>query len=501
MNQYIKPILGAVAALALYSCGSKPAQQTPTTQVPTQDEKPTGELAELLEEIDIQDLGNDIQVFTTKIGNDPNKHNLTISFPITKESYINEAEAAFSQKFIDEFKQEAQRLGDSATAAIDYNQHFEVVYPQVGAQTFLYTRSISNGNNYDDQLFVRIYDTERKTRLNPIDLFSSPEAFTAFSKEAKKLAQEAVRKCLKSSKSFANEQEREQAWMNLQEQIEDGLQPTNENYDGLYFASNERWYLLLDKYQIASGDLGSFEIEVPEEMIVPYLDKRLSTALLLAAAPIIEGETHSAMIEETLSPEEGKAPRVALTFDDGPSVYTEKLLDILLKEEVKATFFVIGKSAAVQSKTIQRMGAEGHIIGNHSYDHKNFAKISLEEAQHQIELTDRIIEQALNQKPPYFRFPYGAYTQDKLALIKRPVIGWNVDPLDWKYKDAERVAAEMCKAKDGAIILGHDIHKTTVEAIPQVIRTLKSKGYRFVSLDELFKGKNIKPNKVYTSGK
>ncbi len=86
-------------------------------------------------------------------------------------------------------------------------------------------------------------------------------------------------------------------------------------------------------------------------------------------------------------------------------------------------------------------------------------------------------------------------------LVNRPIIGWNIDPLDWKYRDAEKVAAEMSKASANAIILAHDIHKTTVEAIPQVIRNLKAKGYRIVTLDELFAGKSVQNNKVYSSGK
>ena len=152
--------------------------------------------------------------------------------------------------------------------------------------------------------------------------------------------------------------------------------------------------------------------------------------------------------------QDSKTSCVALIFDDGPSVYTSKLLDILKEEDVKATFFILGKSAAVQKQTLRRMAQEGHNIGNHSYDHKDFSKISTEEATKQISLTDDIAEEITGSKPYYFRFPYGAYTKDKLLLVNRPVISWNVDPLDWKYRDAERIATEMSKASANAIILG-----------------------------------------------
>ncbi|SUB78465.1 Bifunctional xylanase/deacetylase precursor [Porphyromonas macacae] len=88
-----------------------------------------------------------------------------------------------------------------------------------------------------------------------------------------------------------------------------------------------------------------------------------------------------------------------------------------------------------------------------------------------------------------------------MTLVNKPIIGWNIDPLDWKYRNVEKVTAEMSKAQPNAIILGHDIHKTTVDAIPGVIRNLKAKGYRIVTLDELFDGKQVKNNHIYNSRK
>ena len=196
-----------------------------------------------------------------------------------------------------------------------------------------------------------------------------------------------------------------------------------------------------------------------------------------------------------------KVPCVALTFDDGPSVYTSELLDALKEENVKATFFVLGKSASIQKNTLKRMAEEGHNIGNHSYDHKDFRKISDEEALKQIRLTDEIVESITGEKPKYFRFPYGAHTDANLEMVGRPVIMWNVDPMDWKYREVGHVAEAMSKTAPQGIVLAHDIHKTTVQAIPQVIKNLKKQGYHIVSLDNLFRHKELKSGQKYANGK
>ncbi|MBB3894533.1 polysaccharide deacetylase family protein [Bacteroides pyogenes] len=493
---------GALCLLLVAGCGSKQSSKSVSEADTVLDSVEVTQLSELTEEITLNDSDEDIQVFTMRIGNDPDKSHLTVSFPITKYRFVNEYEQNFSQKFIDEFKNEVKKYGDNATSALDFNQHFEIKYRSDELLIFLYARSTSHGNNYEDTFHASMFDLKNKKRVSPADLFENNEAFADFASEMRGMAEKAVREKLDQSDAFANEEERETVWQNMLADIEEGTQPTEENYDALFFDENKQWYVIFDKYQIANGSMGSFTIKIPRPVIDKYLKKTFAS--LFVESKKVEEEIVVATPprpQPTPSAEDLQAPCVALTFDDGPSVYTARLLDILKAENVKATFFVLGKSAAVQKQTMRRMAEEGHNIGNHSYDHKNFAKISVEEAQRQITLTDDIAQEITGGKPGYFRFPYGAYTNDKLALVNRPVIAWNIDPLDWKYRDAERVASEMSKASPNAIILGHDIHKTTVEAIPAVIRNLKAKGYRIVTLDELFANKQIKNNHIYNSGK
>ncbi|MDO4704584.1 polysaccharide deacetylase family protein [Tannerella sp.] len=499
-------LMGALASLFLMGCGSRQAKEAAADNNATTDTTEITQLSELTEELTLNDSDEDIQVFTMKIGNDPNKSHLTTSFPVTRYDFVNEHERDFSQQFIDEFKSEAAKFDDNATSAADFNQHFEVKYRSEELMVFLYARSKSLGNNYDDTFVASMFDLKNGKHISTAELFKDQAAFEAFASDMRELAAKAVREKLNESKNFANQQERETVWMEMLPDIDEGTAANEQNYDALFFDENREWYVIFDKYQIASGAMGSFTIKIPQSVIDKYVNKKFSSLFTkskqteeASVAPAIPPRPQPTA--EAKDSKDPKAPCVALTFDDGPSVYTARLLDILKEENVKATFFVIGKSAAVQKQTLRRMAEEGHNIGNHSYDHKNFAKISLDEARRQITLTDEITRETTGSNPAYFRFPYGAYTNDKLTLVNRPIIGWNIDPLDWKYRDAERVAAEMSKASAHAIILAHDIHKTTVDAIPQVIRNLKAKGYRIVTLDELFAGKPVENNKVYNSGK
>ncbi|KGO01034.1 polysaccharide deacetylase family protein [Porphyromonas sp. COT-290 OH3588] len=507
MKRYNTLLFGVLALFLMASCGSRQSGDSSASadSLASADVVEVTDLATLTEDLTLDDTDEDVQVFTMKIGNDPERSHLTVSFPFTKYEFINERERNLSQQFIDEFRAEVAQLSQESTATLDYNQHFEVKYRGDSFIVFLYTRSTSRGNNYDDSSYASIFDLEHRRVVSIADLFVDEDAFEGFASEMRAAASEAVRLRLMQSKDFGSEHERQTVWVEMQSGIEEGTLAVDANYDALFFDHEGNWYVTFDKYQIASGSMGTFTVPVPSWVVRRYVHpdilRRLGRSLEPDAPQEIADLEKPEEAARPLTDDDSSASRVALTFDDGPSVYTPRLLDILKQEGVKATFFVLGKSAAVQKQTMKRMVEEGHNIGNHSYDHKNFAKISVEEARRQIGRTDEIVGEVAGQRPSYFRFPYGAYTQDKLTLVNRPIMGWSVDPLDWKYKDADRVALEMSKAGPNAIVLAHDIHKTTIEAIPQVIRNLKAKGYRIVTLDELFAGRTLKNNQVYSSGK
>ncbi|GIM50242.1 polysaccharide deacetylase family protein [Capnocytophaga stomatis] len=492
--------ISLLVALVFSACNNTKTK-TNSSAENTESNTEITEFIPLPEETIVTNSEDDIQVYTVKIGNDPEKSHLTASFPITAYDFVNQNERAFTETLVNEFKQTFKEdQNQESVSSLDFNQHFEVKYHTEDFMIFLHERNVSYGNTYDDSFVASVFDLKNKKKLQPEDFFKSKESFEQFTQEIKNIARDLLKKRVQESPNYANDDERNEVIQSLEEALTEGTLPTEKNYDALFFDEKGDWYVLFDKYQIASGSMENFSVKIPQNIIEKYV---ADTFLKIFKKEEVTAQISDVNISEPVYSEVdcSKVPCVALTFDDGPSVYTSQLLDVLKEESVKATFFVLGKSASVQKQTLKRMAEEGHNIGNHSYDHKDFRKISDEEALRQIKLTDDIVAGITGEKPRYFRFPYGAHTKENLAMVGRPVIMWNVDPLDWKYREASRVAEAMSKTSPQGIILAHDIHKSTVQAIPQVIKNLKAQGYQIVSLDDLFRQKDLKNGQKYSSGK
>lgn len=178
---------------------------------------------------------------------------------------------------------------------------------------------------------------------------------------------------------------------------------------------------------------------------------------------------------------------IALTFDDGPHrEYTKKLLDGLKKRDIKATFFLVGENIAGNEDLVKRMGDEGHLIGTHCFSHVDLAKKPLDDACEQIFKTNNLIEGITGRSPTYIRPPYGSWSRDLEECIDMTPVPWDVDPLDWKSQNTQKVVRHIIKNADKhEVILLHDVFGTSVEAALEVIDTLEEQGYTFVTVDEL----------------
>jgi len=193
-----------------------------------------------------------------------------------------------------------------------------------------------------------------------------------------------------------------------------------------------------------------------------------------------------------------------MTFDDGPhATNTPKLLDLAAKKHIKLTFFLIGQNAAANPQLVKREVAEGHEVGNHSWTHPNLAKMSDDAVRAELQKTDDVISQAIGFRPKYLRPPYGELTSKQRIWVHNEfgykIILWDVDPLDWKRPGPSVVAHRIISAtRPGSIILSHDIHAPTIEAMPEVFDTLLAKGFKFVTVSELLamdKGGSRPPEK------
>ncbi|MBQ0037769.1 MAG: polysaccharide deacetylase family protein [Clostridiales bacterium] len=186
---------------------------------------------------------------------------------------------------------------------------------------------------------------------------------------------------------------------------------------------------------------------------------------------------------------------VALTFDDGPSdKYTERLLDGLKDRGVHATFFVIGNLVECNEELVQRMAAEGHQVGNHSYDHAQLNRIQTAQALEDLQRCDDLLCRVLGQGTYWVRPPYGLISDVELSDVSAPLVCWSVDTRDWELKNVDQVLDIILRETgDGDIILMHDQYKTSVEAALRAVDRLTAQGVRFVTVEELFAIKAIEP--------
>jgi len=196
-------------------------------------------------------------------------------------------------------------------------------------------------------------------------------------------------------------------------------------------------------------------------------------------------------------------PMVALTFDDGPSKHTDRLLDIFAANGGKGTFFVVGNIIDNRPETLKRTVAEGHEVAGHSWDHRQLTKVTGEDLINQIMSTRAKIYDLTGIDTSVLRPPYGSYNDEVKQVCKDLgviIVNWSVDTLDWKYKDADTIYNTiMAEVNDGDIILCHDLHGTTVDAMEMVIPALIEKGYQLVTVSELLEasGKEITAGSVY----
>ena len=200
---------------------------------------------------------------------------------------------------------------------------------------------------------------------------------------------------------------------------------------------------------------------------------------------------------------------IALTFDDGPSTDetngTSDLLDLLEQYDSKATFFCLGNRLNDESAPLlKRMVELGCEIGNHSYDHTQLTRLDAQGVRDQIDKTNELIKKYSGKDCRLIRPPYGDANNDIVpANVSQPFIMWDMDTLDWKTKNAASVISLVEKYKeqdwDGAVILMHDIHPTTIEACKTIIPELVNDGYQLVTISELayLKGVKLEPGKSY----
>lgn len=216
---------------------------------------------------------------------------------------------------------------------------------------------------------------------------------------------------------------------------------------------------------------------------------------------IVKERAHKAKEELQAKREADKGKkRIALTFDDGPRAgETNRVLDLLKQYNAKGTFFILGSNVSGNEDLIKRMVSEGHQLGNHSWSHPNLTKLSPEEITQEVQKAAKAIREASGGIDAWIlRPPYGSFDSKVSTYGKLPAVNWSIDTLDWQTRDSAAIF-DVVKtyARDGGIILMHDIHPTSVDALPDILKFLSAEGYEMVTVDELRHHEPLRWDTVY----
>ncbi|GEM02261.1 Peptidoglycan/xylan/chitin deacetylase, PgdA/CDA1 family [Halolactibacillus halophilus] len=269
----------------------------------------------------------------------------------------------------------------------------------------------------------------------------------------------------------------------LQEWIE------STDFSNLYL-SRDAITFKFDKYEVTAGAAGSPEVAIPLNDAGPFLKEEWLKKLKVDEPTEKNLETDNVSAGEKEEDDQLISidkKKVALTFDDGPhSENTLKALQLLAEYDMKATFFMLGSRIDFYPDLVKEVFNQGHEIGNHTWNHKQLTKISDAAIKEEINSVNQKLKDIIGESATVFRPPYGATNDHVESFLTVPSVLWTIDTLDWKTKNPDAILAEVKEnLKPGAIILMHDIHATTIDALELVLPYLEEQGYTSVEVSKV----------------
>ncbi|MDR1564235.1 MAG: polysaccharide deacetylase family protein [Oscillospiraceae bacterium] len=262
--------------------------------------------------------------------------------------------------------------------------------------------------------------------------------------------------------------------------------------------------ILFERGQVTASYLGLQRVSLSRE--------ELGEAFILSNKQVVSEIAVSSEVVSVQPPEVKEPPKreidpskpmIALTFDDGPSKITRRLLELLDKNGGRATFFVIGNRVETYKETAKSIVEQGSELMGHSWDHKQLTKLTPEEMREELKSTNDAIYAATGVTPKGYRPPYGAVNDELKGLSKEmnlAIINWSLDTEDWKSRKADKIyEVIMSNVKSGGIILCHDLYDATGDAMAKIIPELRKKGYQLVTISEMMEanGKALEAGEVY----
>ena len=272
--------------------------------------------------------------------------------------------------------------------------------------------------------------------------------------------------------------------------INSGIGDLFVDYD--YYDNDNAIYLFVYVYRYYGNVVNS---KVNKFMI----DKKMNTINRIVSDNVLFSSSYYDIFNGSVVNKNKKF--VALTFDDGPNHNTSKVLDVLNKYNVKATFFLLGCNINGNEEIIKKMDSMGMEIGNHMFSHKLVTSLDSSDIKKEIGSVDKLVFDVIGKYPTLIRPSYGTYNKMFKSVVDRPIVIWNVDTMDWKYHSSSMIGNRVFgSVHDGSIILMHDIYSATTNSLDVIIPKLQSRGYQFVTVSELYyyKGVSFNGGSVYS---
>lgn len=377
---------------------------------------------------------------------------IAINYPITHIKKIDDVISNYIDRTYKSFKKDYERnQGNIAELNIDYTYDVINNYINISLTTFISTNTLTHPIN---EIYTVVYDKKKNKLVNVRDLLSPEE----LDKLLPKIKQDLITKY------------KECIYVDL---LDSKINSALADYE-LFILNNNGITLYFNPYEISSGNCNIINTNIP--LNISFEDKEMQTFML---PDIIEYDPTK--------------PTIALTFDDGPSRYTKKIIELLKEYEAVGTFFVIGNKVDIYKETIALMYKNGNEIGNHSYNHKWLTRLTDEEFFSQIEDTQKVIKKITNYSPVLLRPTYGSINNRIRKNSSLDIVMWDVDTNDWRLKNYKTIAYKALKnIQDGDIVLMHDIYERTYKALEIILPKLKEEGYQFVTVSELKKINELK---------
>lgn len=379
---------------------------------------------------------------------------IAINYPVTEKKLLDEKIESYIKSVYEGFKEEYgnyYELAEISELNIDYKYwKVENKYINVVLYTFINNSSLAHPIN---EIKTFVFDLEK----NKTVLLKNMIPLEKLQENMPFIKNEIITKykgCI------------------LSELLESEITANFDSYSN-FTIDNENVTFYFEPYKITSGNCGIIDITVPLEKF--------------------DLQSYHPMFNENIKIEYAKQrvidpnkPVVAITFDDGPSKYTDEIINILNENNANATFFVLGNKVNIYKDTLIKGVLLGNELGNHSYNHKWLTRLDAEEFKSQIDRTQNTIYETIGYMPRLLRPTYGSINDKIRKNTNLQIILWNVDSNDWKIKNSTTIAQKVLQeVEDMDIILFHDTYERTMKAIKIVVPELISKGYQLVTVSEL----------------